>query len=137
MKNIYTAVALMICAVCAWGQVKIVDCSHGIPQCPADGPACQCGVDSVQWVISENGGLFERIGPALKCGKYQHLSYVVKCSSSAACDPTPQCADDMHEVTEAEWQAMLAQQERLQNALDHLLKAMEHQAKINDLLTKH
>jgi len=49
------------------------------------------------------------LGGVLKCGKYQRVDYPSQwCADSMpnSCYD-PHCADDMHEVTEREWQAMV------------------------------
>ena len=59
----------------------------------------------------------------LKCGKYQHVQ-----TWKADCDvfqaqgclkvDTPYCADDMHSVTEREWQEIMARLKKLEKATE-------------------
>lgn len=132
-------ILLCLLAVPMWGQIKTVDCSHGVPRCPADGPACQCGVDSVQYpAVTTSGSLWQgewhTLGSSaapLKCGKYQHVYHWPGacgptppcegpvCTAIAGCSAPPpdRCVDDMHEVTEREWRALLAEVKALQSSI--------------------
>jgi hypothetical protein len=47
--------------------------------------------------------------PSVKCGKYEHADPVQwACSMSGCSWTTPKCVDDIHVVTEKEWQALLS-----------------------------
>jgi hypothetical protein len=80
----------------------------------------------------------------LACPKYQHRKYTPgHCANT--CDPqgmacTSQCLwvpevnvceDNVHFVTEREWQAMLDTQEHLLKALTEILDGLDNQAKFN------
>lgn len=74
-------------------------------------------------------------GPPLNCEKYQHVYHwsgncgPSPCDSvggcSAVCYPPPpdRCVDDMHEVTEKEWQKLI---ERLKYLEEHVLDWEPH-----------
>lgn len=55
----------------------------------------------------------------LKCGKYQHVEYRntipdgALCVGTAACN-VPYCADDLHTVTEREWQQLMTRLKALE-----------------------
>ena len=115
-------VILMMMAGVGWGQTVKVDCSKVPLICP-EGETCSC----------------ESPAP-LKCGKYQHEQMAaarcysdcsadgVFCLGMLKCDPAEdKCVDDMHQVTEREWQL------QTESNLD-VLKSMEAmQAELEDL----
>jgi hypothetical protein len=82
----------------------------------------------------------------LQCGKYQHVEHwpgrcgpapsqcdseSIICSAVAVCSPPPpdKCVDDVHEVTEAEWQQTMANTEAIKRSLGDLTNITELQEK--------
>ena len=121
--KIFAAMLMMGTAVGAWGQspatsdlihtrteatTAIVDCSKALPLCPK-GQTCSC------------------VQP-LKCGKYQHVEPSrLGCAVGddvGYCDRIipAQCADDMHMVTEREWQDLAARMKVLEDVAHFVLR---------------
>ena len=97
-------------------------------------------------VLSSNGA-FQPIPkpPVLQCGQYQHQQYTpAHCADTCdsygtACTtqclyvaPVNECVDDIHFVTERDWQMLLENQDHIKKALQGLLNALDHQANVND-----
>ena len=54
-------------------------------------------------------------GAQLKCGKYQHVEHWTGfCASMCSAIPPDTCVDDMHEVTEHEWQDLTQRVKQLE-----------------------
>jgi hypothetical protein len=54
----------------------------------------------------------------LKCGKYQHVEPTCESDGNVTiCNGSPKCADDMHSVTEKEWQELVGRLKELEERL--------------------
>src|ERR1700678_3472801 len=91
---------------------------------------CGCGA----WAQTKQTIIVSAILPAppqqppLKCGQYQHVYHWlgtcgpvpsnVNSSCYAVCTPPPpdRCVDDMHEVSEREWQDLMARLKTLESS---------------------
>lgn len=131
-------IAVLMLGVGAWGQAPCPQSDVRFVNAPCDpiiGAVFVSGVEQVQ--IGQ-----QVVHPkAPQCPKYQHWIFD-ECHGEGgmwACPTDPSsgsCVDTMHSVTEREWQELLEREARLQNALEHLTSAMEHQANFNDKLIK-
>jgi len=109
MKGVFAAVLLVASA--AWGQQSVIRCSSSSD--PAQGSywfegGAVCHSLPKDRVPISHAQTSTRTAP-LKCGKYQHLDMApIWCGDSypSTCHP-PQCADDLHIVTEREWQDLM------------------------------
>ena len=97
----------LLCALLVLGCVARGQCPHNTWLNPQDGKCYGVSTDS-----PGNGS-----SPApLKCGKYQHEitprgqhdCHVVNGNLIQCTEDPPVCADDMHVVTEREWQELKA-----------------------------
>jgi hypothetical protein len=92
-------------------------CHPSIPHCVDDKPEPNCVLHSGS--VNPKDALLDcGLPEPLKCGKYQHAEYPsMWCGDTGTCF-MPRCVDDMHWITEREWQELMAR-----------LKALETKAK--------
>jgi len=74
-----------------------------------------------QYAADKSLPIDSRPAKPLTCPKYQHVegaTSLCPCDSSGCkCEPPkPKCVDDMHEVTEKEWQELMARLKKLEGS---------------------
>jgi len=105
--------AILMASVCA-GQQRY--CAGGNP--PKDDPGCIPVLSALSVTAT---GTVAQPAPVLKCGKYQHVTEIQNCvwaSTDGSHGQCYRCEDDLHVLTEREWQNLVAR-----------LKALEQKTK--------
>ncbi len=109
---------VFLAASAAWGQVPITGsavCLSGVGAAGSCVPFCGDVLDGLAHAIC-----VRRPEPKpLKCGKYQKLvpAHTEDCSTNligCSRDVPDQCVDDMHFVTEREWQRLMKRLDALE-----------------------
>jgi len=111
-----------------------------VPPKPQD-PPILCGYIAGVDPVPTSGPCAPKSQPALTCGKYQHVEHWTGRCGPALCDektgecyavctpaPPDKCVDDMHEVTEREWQEMKARIAELERQLRAAKKVQQSSA---------
>lgn len=105
-----------------WGQ-----CPHPVVCGTTAQPPLDCNCRHIE-AESEIQQPAPQVAPLVKCGQYQHVEPVINDPgvhpTNAVFVTTYRCADDLHTVTEREWQdtqdRLKRQEERLQKLLEIL-----------------
>lgn len=101
--------------------------------------------------IAITGGTlgWQPVNKALKCEKYQHIEHwpsqcgpsscdpqAMVCNSMCTAPPPDHCVEDVHEVTEREWQMLIDNTKAIRKALEALEKLHDIDQKEIDAIIK-
>jgi hypothetical protein len=133
----------LVIGLAMWIGVQQKLCVGGAP--PKNDPDCipaQKAIDEVYRDLDTALAKLDRTPLPLKCEKYQHVYHwpgscgPANCNEqsmtcTAVCTPPPadKCVDDMHEVTEREWQELM---KRLNWLHEEVLCAKDPKCAISD-----